>query len=145
MKSINKVQIMGRAGQDVQLKNAGNNTIANFGVATSKSWKKGDEWQEETQWHNISAFNAVADRCKDIRKGDIVLVEGELRYRKYTDQNGVEKSVTDINAYGVTIMERYKPAQTSAPEPNANPYAGHTTAAPDPFAPPAGGPDDFPF
>lgn len=147
MRSINKVLVMGRVGQTPQVRDAGQNKVASFSVATSKSWKKGDEWQEETQWHNVQAWGPVAERVTTgFSKGDIVLVEGEIRYRKYTDQNGVEKAVTDIHAFSVQMMEKYKPKDSAyAPATAAAPAAPVSRVEADPFAVPTGPLDDLPF
>lgn len=54
---------------------------------------------DDTAWHNIVAWRSLADLAqKYIRKGTQVFLIGHLTYRKYTDNNGVERSVTEIVA-----------------------------------------------
>lgn len=149
MRTINKVMICGRIGQAPNIRQVGNQSVANFSIATSRSFKQGDDWKEETQWHNVAVWGAGADKAAQFAKGDFVLAEGEIRYRKYTDKDGVEKSVTDIHAFSVQLMEKYKPqgyvpgaptnTQNNAMPPMVDPFAGGN----DPFAAAPSG--DIPF
>ena len=61
---INKVMLLGRIGKDAETKNfdAGNSLIK-FSLATSENYKdaKG-EWQEKTEWHNITVWTKTPER-----------------------------------------------------------------------------------
>lgn len=99
--SYNKATLVGRLGKDPEKRNfQTGGFVVNFSLATSESWKDKatGERKEKTQWHNISIFNEhianiAVQYCK---KGDLVLIEGQIETRKWTDQNGVERYTTEI-------------------------------------------------
>ena len=101
---INKAIIMGRVGNDPEIRNEGK--IANFTIATTESWKDRDgKKQEKTEWHRIVIFNEKMIEhvvSKYVKKGVLIYIEGKLQTRKYNDANGVEKYTTEIvmNGYG---------------------------------------------
>jgi single-strand DNA-binding protein len=100
IKSLNKVCLIGNIGQDPKTGTTKNDKPwASFSLATSEGYKgKDGEWVEQTEWHNIKTFNERV--CKVIadfvRKGSKVYLEGQLKSKKYTDENGIEKFATDI-------------------------------------------------
>jgi single-strand DNA-binding protein len=74
---------------------------------------------ERTDWHNIVLWRAQAQFAeKYIRKGDKLYVEGKIRTRQYDDQNGVHRSVTEINGEVIELMSRPAGAEPTA---NAQP------------------------
>lgn len=106
---LNKVQIIGRLGRDVELRQAtGGTSIASFTVATDESYTdRSGQRVEQTEWHRVSVFGKQAELCgKFIGKGSLVYVEGKLRTRKWTDQSGQERSSTEINADRVQFLDR---------------------------------------
>ena len=98
--SINKVILVGNLGRDPEVRQSGSGQkIVSFSVATSDVWKgKNGERQERTEWHRVVIFNQmladIAERY--VKKGSKVYVEGALQSRKWTDANGVEKTVTEV-------------------------------------------------
>ena len=99
--SVNKVILVGNLGRDPETRQSSNGQkIVTFTLATSDTWrdKNSGERQEKTEWHRIVIFNAgLADIAeKYLRKGSKVYIEGSLQTRKWTDQNGMEKSTTEI-------------------------------------------------
>ncbi|MDR3325997.1 MAG: single-stranded DNA-binding protein [Rhodospirillaceae bacterium] len=99
--SINKVILIGNLGADPELRNSQNGSkIVSFNIATSESWKDRTtgERKEKTEWHRIVIFNDyISDIAqKYLKKGSKVYVEGTLQTRKWTDQGGVEKDITEI-------------------------------------------------
>lgn len=97
---LNRVTIIGNLGRDPESRtfNGGNGGVVNMTVATTQKWKKGEEWQERTEWHRVVVF---ADYIRGYVmqyavKGDLVMVEGELRTRKWQDQSGNDRYSTEI-------------------------------------------------
>lgn len=81
MSSVNKVILMGRLGQDPESKTFNGTTVCNFSIATSERYKSGDEWKEDTQWHNIQVWGKRAEVIeKNFGKGDPIYLEGRLKY-----------------------------------------------------------------
>ena len=74
------------------------------------------ELRENTEWHNIVAWRANADVAeKFIHKGTQIYVEGRLRTRSYTDQAGVKKFTTEIQADTIQLLGR-RPDADGAPQ-----------------------------
>lgn len=100
--SLNRVQLIGNLGRDPELrsKQDGSN-VATFNLATSESWKDKHtgERMERVEWHKIVIFNErLCDLAeKYLKKGSKIFVEGQLKTRKWTDNNGVERYVTEIH------------------------------------------------
>ena len=74
--------------------------MANFTLATSERFRTRDgQRQERTEWHTIVAFGKQAEFCRDyLRKGKLMLVEGKLQTREWTDNNNVKRYRTEIVA-----------------------------------------------
>ena len=100
MSSVNKVTLLGNVGKDPEIRNMqSGDRVATFSVATSESWKsKNGEKKEKTQWHNIVVFNQPLIKVIEsyVTKGSKIYLEGQLETRKYTDNNGVDKYVTEV-------------------------------------------------
>ena len=122
--SINKVILVGNLGNDPEIKTTNNgNKVANFSLATSETWKdkQSGEKQEKTEWHRVVIFNQNLAEIveKYVKKGSKVYVEGSLQTRKWTDDDGQEKRITEIvlSAFnGNIILLDGKSASKSEPE-----------------------------
>ena len=103
--SLNKVFLIGRLGNDPDIKSTQNGkSVAILSLATSESWKDKNtgEKKEKTEWHRIVIFNEglVNVVQKYLKKGAQVYVEGQISTTKYTDNNGQEKFSTQIVLQG---------------------------------------------
>jgi single-strand DNA-binding protein len=103
--SLNKVLLIGRLGNDPEVKQMQNGkSVARLSVATSESWKDKStgERKEKTEWHRVVIFNEglVGVVQKYLKKGAQVYIEGQLNTNKYTDTNGQEKYSTQIVLQG---------------------------------------------
>jgi single-strand DNA-binding protein len=104
--SVNKVILIGNLGQDPEVKSFQNGgRIANLRIATSESWKdrQTGERKERTEWHTVvlqsEGLVGVAERY--LRKGSKVYIEGQLRTRKWQDQNGNDRYTTEVSVGGI--------------------------------------------
>jgi len=72
--------------------------VTHFTLATSDGYKNADGQKvSETTWHNIVAWNGLADIAgKYLKKGKEVAVEGRIVYRTYEDKKGATKNITEI-------------------------------------------------
>lgn len=97
MSSINKVILVGRVGQNPEVKQIPNGSVANFSLATSESYKdKNGEKVETTEWSNCVAFGKLGEIIGQyVVKGSLLYVEGKLKTDKYT-KDGVDKYSTKI-------------------------------------------------
>lgn len=107
-RGINKVILVGRLGQDPDVRyTAGGTAITTISIATSESWKDRNtgQQQERTEWHRVVFFGRLAEIAGQyLKRGSQVYVEGSLRTNKYTDKNGIERYSTDINANELQML-----------------------------------------
>jgi single-strand DNA-binding protein len=152
--SVNKMILVGNLGADPEVKSFQNGgKVCNLRIATSESWKDkntGDR-QERTEWHTVAIFGdglaGVAERF--LRKGSKVYLEGQLRTRKWQDQNGADRYSTEVVLQGpgaVLTMLDGPPAQGGG---NANSQQRTNNRAQEPHPGAHGGewgdPGDAPF
>lgn len=115
---LNKAQVIGYVGKEPKISTTQNNAkIASFSIATTeKSYTtpNGVTIPERTEWHNIVVFGKLADVIeKYVHKGSRMYVEGKMRTRAFTDKNGVQKTITEINVDNLEMLDS-KPTQQSA-------------------------------
>ncbi len=121
MAGINKVIIVGRLGQDPEMKAVGQgSTVTRLNVATSENWTdKNGQKQERTEWHRITVWGKLAELCgKYLAKGRQVYIEGKLQTRSWED-NGQKKYATDIVASTVQFLGAGTGAGASATDTSA--------------------------
>ena len=106
--SVNKVILLGRLGQDPELKYTPSGaSVCNFSLATSESWndKASGQKQERTEWHRVVVWGKLAELCNQyLAKGRQAFVEGRLQTRSWEDQNGQKRYTTEINATTVQFI-----------------------------------------
>jgi single-strand DNA-binding protein len=95
---LNKIQLIGRVGADPELRFTTDGTaVAQFNLATTKSWKKNGEKQEKTTWHKIIAWRKLAEIIGQyVKKGSLLYVEGELEIREFEDKQGVKRKTHEV-------------------------------------------------
>jgi len=104
---LNQVQIIGRVGNDPDIKELDNGiTIAKFSVATTEKWKdKSGETKEHTEWHKVVIFGRLSDVVKNyVSKGSLLYLSGKLKTNKYTDENGAEKYSINVIADTMKLL-----------------------------------------
>ncbi len=93
-KSVNKVILLGNVGKDPEIKVLpSGQPVANFSIATSERFKdqKG-EFQDRTEWHNLTAYGKLADIVRDyVKKGNKLYIEGRLTTRSWDDKETNKK------------------------------------------------------
>ena len=111
MSSVNKVILVGNVGSDPEIKTFNNGgKVANFSLATTEKWrdKKTQEYVSKTEWSKISVFSeglvSVIERY--VKKGVKIYIEGRLQTRKWTDNSGNDKYITEVvlKGYGGTLV-----------------------------------------
>ena len=102
MRGVNKTITLGTLGADPEVKQFSNGgSVTTISVATSEQWidKQTGEKREQTEWLRIVLNNKLGEIAAHyLRKGSQVYIEGSLRTRKYQDQNGQDRYVTEIRA-----------------------------------------------
>jgi single-strand DNA-binding protein len=106
--SVNKVLLIGRLGQDPELKyTPSGSAVTNFSIATTESWNdKSGQKQERTEWHRIVVWGKLAELCNQyLAKGRQAFIEGALQTRSWDDQaSGQKRYTTEINARNVQFL-----------------------------------------
>ena len=108
-RDLNKVILIGNVGRDPDLRQTENgNAISTFSLATNTTWVSREGVRnEKTEWHNIVAWNRLAEICHQIiRKGDQVYIEGRLRTRNWTDESAERRQKTEIIAEQMIKLSR---------------------------------------
>jgi len=99
-RGVNKVVLVGNLGKDPELKYTPQGTaVAKFSLATGDRVKdKEGNWQDRTEWHNITAWGRTAEIAQEyLKKGRQVYIEGALRTHSWDDkQTGQKKYMTEI-------------------------------------------------
>jgi single-strand DNA-binding protein len=98
-KDLNKVMLIGRLGQDPELKYTQSGiAVTKFSMATSQQWKDQDgNTQDKTEWHNVVAWRRLAEICAEyLKKGSKVYIEGALSTSSWEDENKKKHYRTEV-------------------------------------------------
>jgi len=137
-KDLNKVLLIGRLGQDPELKYTQSGiAVAKFSVATGISWKdpEGNQ-QERTEWHNVVAWRRLAEICAEyLKKGSKVYLEGSLNTSSWEDENKRKHYKTEVVLNDMIMLDG-KPQGTNAGTPQQDTTGGEPEPA---------GSEDLPF
>ena len=107
--SLNKVMVIGRLGRDPELKyTQAGAPVCTLNVATDESYTDRDGNKvDKAEWHRVVVFQKAAENCSQyLAKGSLVFVEGSLQTRKWQDQQGQDRYVTEIRAHRVQFLDR---------------------------------------
>ena len=158
MASLNKVILIGRLGKDPEITTfeSGNRKMSVTLATTERYRDRDNNWVDQTEWHNLVAWgnlaNDIADKRRNYAKGDMMYAEGRLRTRQYTDNQGINRTVTEVHVDKLMQLVSARPPQQSSYNPaQPNTYAPQETvyqapaAASDPLAAQDMPQDDLPF
>jgi single-strand DNA-binding protein len=159
--NYNRIILVGRLTRDPELRATPDGTsVVRFAIAVNRTVRPGAE--EQVDYFDIVAFRQLADNVANyVTKGRLVLVEGRLQTRSYTDREGNRRKAYEVIADTVRFLERIRegepeadadmPASAAAPAPPPAPRAVQRPAAappapaPAPMDEPAGDFDDIEF
>lgn len=121
--SVNKVMLLGRVGNDIDLRFTPSGAcVANVSLATKDTWlDKSGARQERTEWHAVVVWGKSAEYVKNYSgKGQQLYVEGSLQTREYQDKQNVTKYKTEIKADRVecigTFTQEERPQTMARPD-----------------------------
>ena len=106
--SVNKVILVGHIGNKPEGRYTPSGaSIASFSLATNESWIDSEnEKQERTEWHNIIAWNKLADFATEyLQKGQLIYIEGRMQTRTYKDKEDIQRRITEIVSTTITPLE----------------------------------------
>lgn len=107
----NRVQLIGRLGNDPQVRSFKNgNSQASFVLATNDVYYNANkEKVEEVQWHNVVIWGKKAEvAAKYLKKGKEVALEGQLVHRTYTNGKGEKKYVSEVKVSEFVFVDKNK-------------------------------------
>lgn len=108
MSSLNKAMIIGRLGQDPDVRYTQSNTaFATMSVATTEKYKdRNGELQENTEWHRVVTWGRLAEICQEyLKKGSLVYFEGPIQTREWEDKDGQKRYTTEIKALSMQMLD----------------------------------------
>ena len=93
---LNSCHFTGRFTADPELRTTQSGiSVAGFSLAVQRNYKVDDEYP--TDFLNFVAWRGTAEFiCKHFRKGNLIIVEGSLETRKYTDKEGNNRTAYEI-------------------------------------------------
>jgi single-strand DNA-binding protein len=152
MGSLNKVILIGNLGRDPEIRYTPDGApVANFSIATTEFWTdKSGTRQQNTEWHNVVAWNKLADISKRyLAKGRQVYIEGRLRTREWNDKEGNKRRTTEVIASNLILLGS-RPEGMEAGAASPTPISRGMSAEPEPAPGPGFGDssitdDDIPF
>jgi single-strand DNA-binding protein len=127
----NNVTIIGNVTREPEIRYTPSGaTVATFGVAVNRRWKRNDEWQEETSFFDVKAWAQLAENITEsIQRGTRVIVTGRLEQRSWETDTGDKRSKVEIVADEVAPSLRWATCTVSkierdqASRPNVTPVA----------------------
>ncbi len=116
--SLNKVMLLGNLGADPDLTHTKSGTpVCRINIATSRNIKKGDQWEELTDWHRVVIFgNDAENASKYLFKGSKVFVEGRLQTRSYEDRDGNRRYTTEVVENKIVFLDSKKSSSSNSDE-----------------------------
>ena len=95
---LNKVMLIGNLGSDPELRQTDSGiAVCNLSIATTDRWTEDGEKKERTEWHRLVFWRRNAEIVVEyLTKGSKIWVEGKLQTRSFTNNQGVEKTQTEI-------------------------------------------------
>lgn len=141
MATLNKCMFIGNVGQDPTIRQFENGSVANLSLAVSERYTdRSGQSVERTEWISLVANGKLVDVIGQyVTKGTTLYVETRMRTRKYTDQSGQERSVTEFIVLSMQLLS--KPSQSQS-QPQNQPTTGYSRpqAQPQPVQQPMGQP-----
>lgn len=119
MFTLNKIILIGNLGNDAETSfTTGNHEVTKYSLATVHSYKKNDDYEKETTWHNIVSWNLPDFLKNGLKKGKKFYVEGRLSKREYTDKEGNKRLAVEVISDKIIPLqyhESHNEAQPDAP------------------------------
>ncbi len=103
----NKVTLIGFLGNDAEVRSNNERSLTNLSLATKSSYKKDGKYIEHTEWHRCVVFGKLGEFAATLKKGAHVLLEGELRSRKYeSTKTNSEQTIWEIRVDSILKLDR---------------------------------------
>ncbi len=122
MASFNKVILIGNMTADPELKQTtGGISVCSFSIAVNRRFAKAEQGQQNVDFINIVTWRQQAEFVsRYFKKGNPILICGQLQTRSWTDNNGQKRTTTEVVADEVSfVASAQQTAQASSYTPDA--------------------------
>ena len=129
---LNKIIIMGRLTRDPELRRTGSGTaVTSFSLAVDRDFKS-QSGEKETDFIDVVAWRSTAEFVsRYFTKGRMVVVEGRLQIREWTDKDGGKRRSAEVVADNIYFGDSKRDSPSN--------FGG----APASYSTPVGGQSDF--
>lgn len=149
MKGVNKVILVGTVGKDPETKTFQNGgMLTQFSIATNESWtdKNTGEKKQNTEWHRVVTNGKLAEIAqKYVKQGMKLYIEGSIKTRQWTDQNGQERYVTEIQCQNMQMLDSPNQGQNNQQRQNNHGQQGFQPRQQNGGYNQQSGPNDLPY
>ena len=107
--NLNKVFILGNVTREPEVRALpSGQQVTSFSIATNRFYTSGaGEKKQEAEFHNIVCFGKLADiSARFLNKGSLILIEGRIKTRNWTNPAGVKQYKTEIIAESLQLGPR---------------------------------------
>ena len=111
---LNKTILIGFLGNDATVHNGNNGNFTILQLATKSSYKdkESGKYISRTEWHTCIVFGVRGEYAAKLKKGDHILVEGELRHREYESKK--TNTTQQSDSVRVTNLQKLDRAQKTS-------------------------------
>jgi single-strand DNA-binding protein len=104
--NINRVILTGNLTKDPELKAAGSTSVCALRVACNGRRRNAEgNWEDAPNYFDVSVFGAQGENCaKYLTRGRGVAIDGRLRWREWSTQDGQKRQAVDIIAESVQFL-----------------------------------------
>lgn len=114
MLNYNHITLVGTIGKDAETKSFEDKTLIKFTMCVSRSFKKGDEWTNESQWFNVQMWAKNTTQARALTKGQTVLVDGQMLSSVYDNKDGVKSVYWYVQASTVQVQLQKKNSESES-------------------------------
>lgn len=110
MNALNSILVEGNVVRDPVLKETPRGTpVCSFSIASNRSYKQEDEYEQETSFFEVESWSKLAEQCgKYCAKGRGVRVVGRLKQDRWTGTDGKNYTKIKIVAEHVEFKPQFK-------------------------------------
>ena len=118
----NAIQITGNLGQDAETTTTkGNRTVTRFSIANTKRYTRDGKRFEKTQWVRIAAWGSIGKYAAQLKKGEPVLIQGELNLSEFVGDDKVKRQTHEIVARNIIKIDHSKAPAGENPDADSDP------------------------
>ena len=122
-RGLNRIQLIGHLGRDAEMRYTPSGApVTEFSLAVNRGRRGPDgQWINETDWFRVICWNRLAEFADQyLKRGMRVYVDGRLQIRRYTGNDGVERTAVEVVANDIIMLSgrSEEPSGPETPEPD---------------------------